>query len=227
MDDQLKRVRLAYDATVAQYHSGVDPLDGLPPDFKNSRELAALLDDAAHCNSGAPDVRAFLDPQPEMRFLDVGSAASLVNYHLYRWESCYFGVDLSYQLVASMNRFVRSDDIAVGGLAVAEVAALPFGDDSFDIAAVIGVLEYCAARYVSEALTELHRVLRPGSRTVLDIPNEDSPLVDTMFRLEKSLGRPAIRHSRMDFERCLEPRFVVERCDEEHVMLRYFCRVIE
>jgi SAM-dependent methyltransferase len=162
-----------------------------------------------------------------MRFLDVGSAASLVNYHLYRWESCYFGVDISLQLVKSMNRFVRSSNIVIGGLAAGELAALPFANDSFDIAAVIGVLEYCTPQYVSEALSELHRTLRPGSRTVLDIPNEDSPLVDTMFHLEDSLGRRAIRHSRIDFERCLEPRFCVERCDEEHVMLQYFCRVVK
>ena len=115
--------------------------------------------------------------------------------------------------------------MAIGGLSVAELAALPFDARFFDIAAVVGVLEYCSAEYVRLALPELHRVLRPGSNRRTDIPNPDSPYVDTMFRLEECLGRTGVRHSRSTFEEQLEPLFPVERCDDTHVMLKYFCRV--
>ena len=131
MDEQLDRIRRAYDLTVRQYEDGIDPLDQVPADFRSSSELAALLDDANACNSGAPENREFLDPKTAMRFLDVGCAASLANYHLHRWESTYFGVDMSSVLVAAMSRFARRNGIAIGGLGVAELAVLPFAADSF------------------------------------------------------------------------------------------------
>ena len=225
MDEQLSRIRRAYDLTVEQYHDGIDPLSQLPSNVRNSDELAALLEDAAACNSGASANEEYLEPRAGMRFLDVGCAASLANYHLYRWESWYFGIDISHRLIAAMGRFVHVNQIEIGGLSVAELLALPFDAHSFDIAAVVGVLEYCTAEYVRLALPELHRVLRPGAKVVLDIPNPGSPHVDTMFRLEECLGRTGVRHSRSTFEEQLEPLFPVERCDDTHVMLKYFCHV--
>ncbi|KPJ86390.1 MAG: hypothetical protein AMS18_15675 [Gemmatimonas sp. SG8_17] len=227
MDERLSRIRRAYDLTVQQYRDGIEPLDQVPTDFRNSPELAALLDDAKACNSGAPENREFLDPKAGRRFLDVGCAASLANYRLDRWESRYFGIDISSRLVAAMNRFAQENRIAIGGLSVAELAALPFTVDSFDIAAAIGVLEYCSGDYVASALSELHRVLKPEAGLVLDIPNLENPHVDAMFRLEECLGRTAIRHSRVTFERSLVSLFSVDRCDDTHVMLKYFCRVVK
>jgi SAM-dependent methyltransferase len=227
MDDRLNRVRQAYDLTVQQFQDGIDPLDQVPSDFRNSPELAALLADAKACNSGAPENREFLDPKGGMRFLDIGCAASLANYHLYRWESKYFGLDISSRLVAAMSRFVQENRIVIGGLSVAELAALPFDADSFDIAAAIGVLEYCSGDYVAHALSELHRVLKPEARLILDIPNPESPHIDAMFRLEECLGRTGVAHARETFERRLRSRFSVVRCDGAHVMLKYFCRVVK
>ena len=227
MDERLDRIRRAYDLTVRQYEDGIDPLDQVPSDFRSSPELAALLDDANACNSGAPENREFLDPKTAMRFLDVGCGASLANYHLHRWESTYFGVDVSSVLVAAMSRFARRNGIAIGGLGVAELAALPFAADSFHIAAVIGVLEYCSTNHVTRAVPELHRVLKPDARIVLDIPNLENRHVDTMFRLEEYLGRCGFRHSRTDFEERLQSHFSIARCDDAHVMLKYFCRAVK
>ncbi|UCG87257.1 MAG: class I SAM-dependent methyltransferase [Gemmatimonadota bacterium] len=227
MDEQLNHIRQAYDLTAQQYHDGIDPLDQIPDDFRNSPELAALLEDAQACNSGAPENREFLAPKAGTRFLDVGCAASLVNYHLYRWESTYFGVDISSKLIAAMGRFVLQGRLVIGGLSVAELAALPFPASSFDMAAVIGVLEYCSADYMVRGLSELHRVLKPEARLVLDIPNLESPHVETMFRLEECLQRKAIGHSRVTFERSLESLFSLDRCDDVHVMLKYFCRAVK
>jgi SAM-dependent methyltransferase len=126
-----------------------------------------------------------------------------------------------------MNRFVRMNSIPIGGLSVAELAELPFDGNSFDISGAIGVMEYCPVDYVVRALSELHRVLKPGSRLVLDIPNPESPLVDTMFRLEECLGRMEILHSRSVFEAQLEPLFAIERFDDARVMLKYFCVVMK
>jgi SAM-dependent methyltransferase len=224
MQAWLERIRRAYDLTVRQYHDGVEPLAGVPDDLRDSPELAALLEDANACNSGAPDNRSYLEPAVGKRFLDVGCAANLANHHLHRWESSYFGVDVSSALVTAMGRFVQERDIGIGGLGVAELAALPFAADAFDMASVIGVLEYCPADYVPRALSELDRVLNEGARLVLDIPNPDSSHLETMMRLEQCLQRVTVVHSRSTFEHTLEERFSIDRLDDGHVMLKFFCR---
>jgi SAM-dependent methyltransferase len=228
MDLGLRRIRKAYDLTVWQHDRGIDPLDHVPDEFKTSARFRAFLEDTSRsCNCGAPENREFLDPQQGMSFLDVGSAASLANYRLYRWPSTYYGVDISSALVAAMRRFTNRHNITIGGLFVAECSSLPFPDGFFHIAAVVGVLEYCTPDYIRCALPELHRVLKPGAKIVLDIPNLDHSDVDLMFRLEEYLGRPETRHSRMAFEEVLTPLFSIERVDESHVMLKYFGRTVK
>jgi ubiquinone/menaquinone biosynthesis C-methylase UbiE len=220
--DWLSRIAAAYDRTVSEYHQGIDPLDTLPDKLRRSDRLAALLEDAACCNSGAPANREFLKPQPGMRFLDVGCSASLVNYGLASWPSVYYGVDVSTALIAAMKNFVADQHISIGQLEVADLAHLPFREHFFDLAAVIGVLEYCPFDYVTGGLAELNRVLKRGARVVLDIPNPTSAHLDTMVQLEQQLGRAVIVHSRSKIEPLLEQLFTIRAVDDSHVMLQYF-----
>jgi ubiquinone/menaquinone biosynthesis C-methylase UbiE len=110
----------------------------------------------------------------------------------------------------------------VGSLNVAEVVALPFDDDFFDIAAVIGVLEYADFAYCESALQELNRVLKNGSRMVVDILNMEHAHVQIMFKLEEYLGRPNIAKSRTEYEAILAPLFETVEVDDSRVMLKYF-----
>lgn len=227
MDQQLHRVSKAYDLTVDQYRSGIDPLAQVPETFKNSSEFKMLTDRSQSCSSGAPENRAYLDPKPGMRFLDVGCCANLHNHRLDQWPATYYGVDISLALIEAMERFVAHRQISIGGLHVAEITNLPFDDNFFDIADVIGVLEYCTLEYIQSALLELNRVLRSRAKVVLDIPNLEHPLVQTMFQLEQYLGRPNVPHPRDAFEEILKPLFSIERADDSHVMLKYFVRALK
>jgi len=223
MKRQLERIRQAYDLTLEQYRTGTDELAGVPEAFKNSSEFQSLMRKPGN-NSGAPEDRQYLEPQPGMRFLDVGCSANLANYRLDQWPSTYYGVDISPALIEAMQGFAASHQISIGGLRVAEAADLPFDADFFDIAAVIGVLEYCTPDYTERALVELNRVLKPDARVVLSIPNLAHPLVETMFQLEEYLGRPNIPKSRAAFERLLTPLFAVDQSDDSGVELKYFVR---
>lgn len=227
MDQPLDRIRQAYDLTVEQYRGGIDPLAEVSEAFRNSYEFKALMDRNQSCSSGAPENRAYLDPKPGMHFLDVGCCANLHNHRLDQWPATYYGVDISPALIEAMERFVARRQISIGGLHVAEITELPFDDDFFDIADVIGVLEYCTLEYIQSALFELNRVLKPGAKVVLDIPNLEHPLVQTMFQLEQYLGRPNIPHPRDPFEEILKPLFSIERADGSNVMLKYFVRAIK
>ena len=223
MDDQLDRVRRAYDLTVSRFRQGIDPYDTVPVEIRNT-DFYRSLSSVTGLNSGAPDVREFLAPESGMKFLDAGCSANLANYGLGDWPSAYYGVDISPALVRAMKGYAERNGIPVGGLHVAELSVLPFGDDFFDIAAVIGVLEYCPPEHTGYALDELHRVLKPGAKAVLDIPNPDHPHAPDMQKLEEHLGRPIFLHSRTEFEGLLSGYFHTVKTDDSRVMIKYFVK---
>lgn len=163
-------------------------------------------------------------PKSGMQYLDAGCCANLANYQLDKWPCIYYGVDISTALIKAMKLFVEKNHLAIGGLHVADVSNLPFEDNFFAVATVIGVFEYCTMQYIESALKELKRVLKGGAKVVMDIPNLSHPYVGTMFRLEEYLGRPNVPHEKTAFERTLAPHFLIERIDESQVMLKYFTR---
>jgi ubiquinone/menaquinone biosynthesis C-methylase UbiE len=221
LDKQLEKIRKAYDLTVEQHKQKIDTNQGVPEEIKNTDFYRFLLADGNSQGSGAPDTKNYLNPAPGVKFLDVGCSANLFNYRLDRWPSTYYGVDISPKLVNAMSNFVNRQHLSIGGLYVAEITDMPFNDDFFDIAAVIGVLEYCTMGYIKKALTELNRVLKSGSRIVLDLPNESHPHVKGMAALEEHLERPIIIHSHASFEKILTPLYKVERIDNTNVMKKY------
>ena len=76
------------------------------------------------------------------------------------------GIDSSGEMVALAQR--RLPD-AGERLVQAPIEALPFADESFDLALATGVLEY--ADDFEAALRELARVVRPGGRAIVSLPN--------------------------------------------------------
>jgi SAM-dependent methyltransferase len=224
LDKQLTQIRKAYDLTVEQYRQGINPLDNVPDDIRHSSFFQSFQSGNISSNNAAPDIKEYLQPEIGMRYLDQGCSANLVNYHLYEWPCTYYGVDISSALIEAMRNFTTSHDLHIGTLQVAEISKLPFPDQFFDIASTIGVLEYCSLPYVRKALKELARVLHPGSRTVLDIPNRTHPYARDMVRLERFLERPIYLHSRPRFELVISQNFIMDKIDDSGVMIKYFVR---
>lgn len=223
---QGEKIRKAYDLTVEHFHRGTDPLKEVPEDFKNSAAFKAFMEGAGPSATGsnAPENKDYLRPEKGMRFLDAGCGANLAAYEFDKWPSLFYGVDISSALIREMRKFVRRRRLRVGGLYVSEIVDMPFEDDTFDIAMLVGVLEYYSLGYVRRALEEMHRVLKPSARLVLDIANLAHPHVRMMFDLEAILNRPHIPKSRKAFEKILNPLFVPDRVDDSKVMLKYFVR---
>ncbi len=227
MSRQLERISKAYDLTVEQYRKGINPYENIPEEIKNSPFYKSLVSEHEALGSGASDIKEYLAPVPGMKFLDAGCSANLFNYRLDRWPSTYYGVDISSELINAMKGFAASQNISMGGLYVADISKLPFDDNYFDIATVIGVLEYFEICYIKKALKELYRVLKPESHVVLDIPNEKHPHASDMAKLEKYLGRPSFHHSHSEFESLLKPLFSIERVDDSCVMIKYFVETLK
>ena len=227
INQQLKKIRDAYDLTVVQYQKGFNPFDNIPEEIINSPGFKAIMTDKDKMNSGAPDIKEYLNPKLGMRFLDAGCCANLANYRLDKWQSTYYGIDLSPALIDAMKSFAKKENISVGSLKVTDISKLPFADDFFDIAAVIGVFEYCTIEYIKDSLSELNRALKPQAKMVLDIPNLEHPDVALMFKLEEYLQRPNIPNPRFVFEEFLKPLFSIERFDDSRGMTKYFVRNIK
>lgn len=224
MSRQLDKIREAYDSTVEQYRQGINPIEDIPEDIKNTPYYKSLVDDSIAYGTGAPDIREYLNPESGMRFLDTGCSANLINYRLDSWPSDYYGVDISPELIGAMRNFAVRKGIDTGGLYVSDAANLPFDDEYFDIAAVIGVLEYGTLGYIGQALAELNRVCRREARVVIDIPNKNHPHAKDMVRLEKCLGRHNLLHARSSFEKLLAPLFTIDKTNDSLVMIKYYVR---
>jgi ubiquinone/menaquinone biosynthesis C-methylase UbiE len=224
-DDHLQELKKAYDQTVDDFRAGVDSMDKVPEAFRKSEAVQQVLNSAEGGGSSAdPAYKAFLNPQPGMKFLDVGSCANLFNYALDKWPSEYYGIDISPKLIEAMQNVAKDRNISIGGLFVADVAAMPFEDAFFDIAAVIGVLEYFDLEYITRALKELHRVLKPGAKMVVDMPNLPHPASEVMIQLEKYQGRTYAEHipTQEEFIKVLEPLFTINKLDDSRGMTAYF-----
>ena len=83
-----------------------------------------------------------------------------------------FGVDISEPTVRQA-RAAFSD--AALRAAVADVRRLPFRDESFDAVYSMGTIEHFPES--ETALREMHRVLRPGGRAVVGVPNRWDPFL--------------------------------------------------
>ncbi len=224
MDQRLAIVRAAYDRTVDEFRKGADPLRDVPDAIRESAFFRSFTSGPSASNSATADIKRYLRPRSGTRFLDVGCCANLANYRLDSWPSTYYGVDISPALIEAMKGFASARGLSPGGLYVAEVRRLPFWDKFFDMAAAVGVFEYCSLRYIRGALGELNRVMKPGARLVVDIPNREHPYARDMARLERFLGRPIYLHFRKKFENALAPYFSVDRVDDSQAMIKFFAR---
>jgi len=111
-----------------------------------------------------------------------------------------FGIDISAPTVMQAGRA-----FAPGGLraCVSDVRTIPFRDASFDAIYSMGTIEHFAE--TEAAIVEMARVLKPGGRAIIGVPNRHDPFLRPAFAallqatglyaygLEKSYSRRALR----------------------------------
>lgn len=110
----------------------------------------------------APFVADAAGGRRDARILDCGSGTG-VNLALLRRHGRPTGIDLTWTgLAFARSRGERS-------IAQASATALPFADGTFDVVASFDVIYSLRDADEAAALSEMHRVLRPGGAIVLNV----------------------------------------------------------
>jgi SAM-dependent methyltransferase len=112
-----------------------------------------------------------------------------------------YGVDISEPIVVQARASFHGDPLRC---AVSDVRALPFRDASFDAIYSMGTIEHFDE--TEQAVAEIARVLKPGGRAIIGVPNRFDPFLRPIlatvlqalglygYGYEKSYSRRALRH---------------------------------
>lgn len=141
-------------------------------DFLRLKDLALLL----------------LDPRPDMKVLEIGCAvgASLVVMGLQGAEVT--GVDLDAELVRRANQHLRHFGVR-GKAQVGDATSLAFDSATFDAVLSSDLHEHRTPAQQVEALTEAHRILRPGGILVIKTPNLRYLKASLFFKRVRAIAR--------------------------------------
>ncbi len=233
MNSQLDAVAKSYDRDIDLGRKGIGPDpygDGLPEYIKNDPDYAAFQKARAEgldSDSARTEIRDYLSPGSSMNFVDLGCCLNLMFKGYAEWPSTYHGVDISSETIKLLKEFSAHHNLNVGALTCGSIHETPFEDHYFDLGACIGVLEYFDRNFVSKALAEAHRIMKPGGRLVLDIPDNGGRMRRIMNLIETSMGRPdQFDLSPQEFEEMLLGYFEVEKTEtiDGVAMIQYFLR---
>jgi SAM-dependent methyltransferase len=170
------------------------------------------------------------------RMLDIGCGSGRLLFDLRQLGFQVFGVDYSSSMVAASRALFRGRGAKPAPLAVEDIERLAFRDGSFDMVVAAAVIEYLFTD--ENAISEIHRVLRPGGSMIIAVRNARNlskpivlarnllqalPGVGALVKRVEAVVRnarpapakpamfPARYHSPRQFRRLLESRgFVVE-----------------
>ena len=168
------------------------------PDLQGARSTAYYRRD---------EERLFTEFFPELsglRIMKTDLWDEAKNTRILRWAAsrgaAAFGIDISPPIVAQARRNFGELRLTAP---VSDIRSLPFRDHSFDAIYSMGTIEHFDESKL--AVREMLRVLKPGGRAIIGVPNRWDPflrplLVALLYRLglygygfEKSYSRKALR----------------------------------
>jgi SAM-dependent methyltransferase len=148
------------------------------------------------------------------RLLEIGCSVGQFTFSFARLGYRICGMDLSPHSIEVAKQRANAEGISGATFVTGEAEALTlFADDTFD-----GVVSFSTLRYVDnlpKALSEIVRVLKPGGRAVIDVPNRWCP----WFYMKPWLGSE--RHPHDHWLTSTEVSRLVRRAGFREVQLRH------
>jgi SAM-dependent methyltransferase len=184
------------------------------------REFWARVGEEFPDLGGAPSTRYYADneqrlftehlaPLEGLKILKTDLWDEAKNTRILAWASRQgahaYGIDIS---LATVNQAQAAFDAGPGArhslrAAVSDVRDLPFGDASFDAVYSMGTIEHFDE--TERAVEEIARVLKPGGRAIVGVPNRHDPFLRPLlaaslqavglygYGYEKSYSRRAVK----------------------------------
>jgi SAM-dependent methyltransferase len=233
-ENQLELIAKSYDRHFIEYEkNGSLSYDNLPDYITNSPNYKYWKNESESNwqDNRRIELKDYLAPAKNMNFIQLGCSMNLKTKGYYKWPSVYYGVDISNETIQTLRWFVSENNISIGSLYCGSVHETPFAESYFDIGECIGVLEYYEKDFVLKAIKEFYRLLKPGGKFVLDIPNIESPSGQMMMSIEECMGRPdKFDMLPGEFEDMIKDYFEIEdsdriraeNCGESHMQMMYF-----
>jgi SAM-dependent methyltransferase len=162
----------------------VTAFDRLAPDYDAWYQTPlGVLSDALEKEA----VLSLADPRPGEYALDVSCGTGNYALALARRGAKVVAIDPSEKMLQIAQSKARGEGLDIG-FRRGMVEALPFANDSFDLATAILMLEFTVSP--EKALSEMLRVLKPGGRLVVGVLGRYS--LWALIRRFKSLFIPSI-----------------------------------
>jgi len=131
----------------------------------------------------------FQKPKKKQHWLDIGCGLSFLVYPWFEWEAYFYGQELSKVAQEAVNsRGPQLNSKLFKGVELGSAHHLKYEDNQFDGVVATGFSCYFPQDYWQTVLTEIKRVLKPGSILLFDVIDPDSELADNWSILETYLG---------------------------------------
>lgn len=118
------------------------------------------------------EIVASLEDVDGMRCLDIGADNGVISYLLRQRSGIWDSADLGYKAVGAIRQLVGEYVHQIDDL------RLPFPDNTFDRVVIIDFLEHIQGD--QEFITELHRIVKPGGRLIVNVPHIKNSLLRSL-----------------------------------------------
>ena len=114
-------------------------------------------------------ITALLGDATGLKCLDIGSDNGVISYLLRERGGQWSSADLVEETVESIKSLVEDNVYKIDGLTI------PFKDNEFDCVVIVDFLEHIETD--KEFLRELNRIIKPGGRLIVNVPNPKEGLL--------------------------------------------------
>jgi len=178
---------------MAEKRAGVDGAESIKEAVRAQfgRTAAAYATSPLHARGADLDrLVELLDPSPEQRVLDVGTATGHTALRLASHVGQVVGVDMTAAMLEMARHLAAEQGVTNVRFALGDAEALPFDDASFDVV----TCRLCAHHFahVRRAVGEMARVVRPGGLVaVVDNYAPEEPALDRFINALETVRDPS------------------------------------